>query len=109
MKRARPRTTSKTASRRTDGKVNRASTTKQPTPGWKGHPIGTMGWRNPRVPAVPATLDINLSEYYAAATLMGLVASQVKEPNKRWCRDWSLDMGRIMAIGARQRRKAGRG
>lgn len=95
----------KAPSPRGAGKGTRPSRSKGPTPGWKGHPAGTLGWRNPRPPAVPATLELNLAEYYAAASLMGLVASQVQEPNKRWCRDWSLDMGVMMAAEARRRRR----
>src|SRR5436189_6435218 len=98
MKRPRPAVAkSKTPSPRTAGKVIRPFRSKQPTPGWKGHPITALGWRNPRVPSVPASLDLNLDEYYTAATLVGLVGSQITEPNKRWCRDWCFDMGSMMA------------
>jgi hypothetical protein len=62
------------------------ATRKTPTPGWKGG-LRLSGWRNPRTPSVPATLDINLDEYFTATSLMGLIASQVEEPNRRWCRD----------------------
>ena len=69
-----------------------------------------IGWKNPRPPSVPSSLDINLEEYYAGATLLGLLASQSEEPNKGWCRDWSFEMGEIMAACAlRRRRKAARG
>jgi hypothetical protein len=81
---------------------------KHPTPGWKGPGPSAIGWRNPRPPAVPATLDLTLDEYFTAATLMGLVASQIEEPNQQWCRDWSFTMGAAMAREAyrRRRRKA---
>jgi hypothetical protein len=66
-----------------------------------------VGWRNPRTPAVPATLDITLDEYFTAASIMGLLASQVAEPDRQWCCDWSFKMGRTMAReAARRRRKA---
>jgi hypothetical protein len=81
--------------------------TKTPAPGWKGHAVRT-GWRNPRTPSVPATLDLTLDEYFAATSLMGLIASQSEEPNHRWCCDWSFKMGRTMAKEARKRRRASR-
>ena len=43
-----------------------------------------MGWRNPRLPSVPASLDLNHAEWFTGATLMGLVASQIEEPDKGW-------------------------
>jgi hypothetical protein len=64
-----------------------------------------MGWRNPRTPAVPATLHLTLDEYFAAASVMGLLASQVEEPDLQWCANWSLKMGRKMASEAVRRRK----
>lgn len=78
---------------------------KTPTPGWKGHASLRRGWRNPRLPSVPATLELNLDEYFAAGALLGLLASQVDEPNRRWVRDWSFDMGGMMAKEARRRRR----
>ncbi len=80
---------------------------KTPTPGWKGGGL-RIGWRNPRTPGVPATLDLTLDEYFTATSLMGLIASQTEEPNQHWCRDWSFKMGRTMAREARKRRKGGR-
>lgn len=76
-----------------------------PTPGWKSAGALRLGWRNPRTPSVPATLDLTLDEYFTATSLMGLLASQMDEPNQRWCCDWSFKMGRLMAREARQRRK----
>jgi len=78
---------------------------RRPTPGWKGLSSARVGWRNPRTPAVPATLDITLDEYFTATSLMGLLASQVDEPDPKWCRDWSFRMGRTMAAEARRRRR----
>lgn len=76
----------------------------KPTPGWKGrHYI--VGWHNPRQPSVPATLNLTLEEYFTATSLMGLIASQSEEPDQRWCCDWSLKMGRLMAREARKRRR----
>jgi hypothetical protein len=77
----------------------------RPTPGWKGLSTARIGWRNPRTPSVPATLDLTLDEYFTATSLMGLLASQVDEPDPKWCRDWSFRMGRAMAVEARRRRR----
>lgn len=97
------RSTSRPQSRRGAGAGGAAR--KQPTPGWKGHALLRHGWRNPRVPSVPATLDLSLDEYFTAGALLGLLASQVDEPNRKWCRDWSFDMGLMMAKEARRRRE----
>jgi hypothetical protein len=78
---------------------------KRPTPGWKGHPPTAIGWRNPRTPSVPATLDIDLPEYYTAAALIGVISSQIQEPDQNWCRDWSFMMGDKMARESRKRRR----
>jgi hypothetical protein len=78
----------------------------RPTPGWKGRAASPWrGWRNPRTPAVPATLDITLDEYFTATTLMGLLASQDEEPDPQWACDWSFKMGRRMAAKALDLRK----
>jgi hypothetical protein len=82
--------------------------TRKPTPGWKGLGTVRLGWRNPRTPAVPATLNLTLDEYFAAATVMGLLASQIEEPDPQWCCDWSFKMGRTMAREAHRRRNTGR-
>lgn len=60
---------------------------------------------NPRPPAVPATLDLTLDEYFAATALMGLLAAQKDEPDPSWACEWALDMGALMAKAARKRRK----
>jgi hypothetical protein len=36
---------------------------------------------------------------------MGLLAAQHDDPNKKWCRDWSFDIGEMMAAEARKRRR----
>ena len=113
MKPPRPRSSSKApaprrpVNRRGVGADTRPSARKTPTPGWKGHTLLRVGWRNPRLPSVPATLELNLDEYYTAATLMGLIAGQVEEPSKKWCRDWAFDMGAMMAREAKRRRRSG--
>lgn len=76
-----------------------------PTPGWKQSLAVASGWRNPRTPSVPATLELNLEEYFAATSLMGLLAAQSEEPDKRWCCTWSFAMGQRMASEARKRRR----
>ena len=73
--------------------------------------IPLAGWNsrskllNPRAPAVPATLDITLEEYYAAAGVIGLLSAQLQEPDPDWASDWALNFGQRMAAKARQRRK----
>lgn len=83
----------------------RSNPRRRPTPGWKGWSAAKVGWRNPRTPSVPATLDLTLDEYFAATSLMGLLAGQAEEPSHTWCRDWSFKMGRMMAAEARRRRR----
>src|SRR6185503_19478000 len=76
----------------------------EPTPGWKAR--GTMlQFVNGRVPSVPTTLDLRLNEYFAGAVVMGLLAGQAHEPNKKWARKWSFDMGDEMANEALARRR----
>jgi hypothetical protein len=60
---------------------------------------------NPRPPAVPATLQITLDEYYAGCALVGIVAAQPEEPDKEWVCDWSLAMGDMMGAAVKMRRK----
>lgn len=102
MKRPRPSVQKKPKPSRRAGAAGRPS---KPTPGWNGLATLRQGWRNPRTPAVPATLDLTLDEYYAAAAVMGLLASQVQEPDPQWCADWSFKMGRTMAREAQRRRR----
>lgn len=66
----------------------------KPAPGWQAM-HGALA--NPRPPAVPATLHLTLEDYFAAAALIGLLASQGNEPDQEWVRDWSYRMGRKMA------------
>ena len=78
---------------------------------WKSSRQPTRGWNtrvallNPRAPAVPATLDITLEEYYAAAGAIGLLSAQLQEPDPRWASEWSLNFGATMAAEARRRRQ----
>ena len=74
----------------------------RPTPGWKGR---ALGFANPRLPSVPTTLALTLEEYYAAGALMGLLASQHDEPDRKWACEWSFGMGRSMAAEALRRRR----
>jgi hypothetical protein len=63
------------------------------------------GLSNPRPPAVPATLNITLEEYYAAAGAIGLLSAQLHEPDPEWAMKWSFEFGERMAKEARRRRK----
>ena len=60
---------------------------------------------NPRPPAAPATLDITLEEYYAAAGAIGLLSAQIEEPDPEWVCEWSHKFGATMAEAARKRRR----
>lgn len=75
------------------------------TPGWKAHRHRSAAFANPRPPAVPATLEITLEEYYAAAAAMGLLAAQSEECDPEWASEWALNFGAVMAARARERRK----
>jgi hypothetical protein len=77
----------------------------KPTPGWKGP---GLHFANPRPPSVPTTLALTLEEYYAAAALMGLLASQHEEPDQKWACEWSFRMGQNIAAEAMRRRRKGR-
>lgn len=78
---------------------------------WTPNRTPSRGWnsrralKNPRTPAVPATLDISQEEYFAAAALMGLLAAQMEQPDAEWAAGLALDFGATMAKKARQRRK----
>jgi hypothetical protein len=77
-----------------------------PSPGWKGlAAVGFPRFVNPRPPAVPSTLDLRLDEYYAAASLMGLLAASTEEPDQKWACEWAVEMGARMARAAVKRRK----
>lgn len=54
---------------------------------------------------MPATLHLALHDYYAAASLMGLLASMGDEPDQQWACDWSFKMGERMARASRKRAK----
>jgi len=49
---------------------------------------------------------VTLEEYFAAAALTGLLASQHGEPNIDWCCDWCFKMAAKMAEEARRRRRS---
>lgn len=72
--------------------------------GWRGGGV-ILQFANPRAPSVPTTLDLRLDEYFAAAAVIGLIASQVHEPNQDWLTDWSFRMGEKMAATAMRRRR----
>lgn len=74
------------------------------TPGWKPRSPSSR-LTNPRPPAVPATLDLTIDEYYAAAGAIGLLAAQGEECDPEWAADWALEFGRTMAAKARTKRK----
>jgi hypothetical protein len=73
--------------------------------------VPVAGWNtatalaNPRTPAVPASLDLTLEEYFAAAALVGILGAQHKEPDMAWASKWASEMGVVMAAEARKRRK----
>ena len=58
---------------------------------------------NPRVPAVPASLDLSLEQYYAACALVGLLGSQATEPDQEWAAEWACCMGELMAKKCRKK------
>ncbi len=84
-------------------KTNTAATwrTETPEPGWRGW--GSNGVTNPRPPTVPATLHLNLEQYYTACALIGLLSSQSSEPNRDWVAGWSCDVGQAVAAEAKKR------
>lgn len=53
-----------------------------------------------------SSLHLTLEEHFASHSLSGLLASQRREPNHEWARDWSFKMGRVMAREAMRRRRA---
>lgn len=76
----------------------------RPRKGWQGH-SEAYGWQNTRPPAVPKQLDLDLSEYYAAAALIGFLSAQKAEPDPTFALQWSFDMGTAMARDAIRRRR----
>jgi hypothetical protein len=46
-----------------------------------------------------------LDEYYAAASLMGLLASMGDEPDQEWACEWSFKMADRMARESVKRRR----
>ncbi len=71
-------------------------------PGWRGRQEQTSV-TNPKPPTVPATLHINLEQYYTACALIGLLSSQASEPNREWVANWSCDVGQAVAVEAKKR------
>lgn len=63
-----------------------------------------MQLQNPRPPAAPASLDLSLEEYFAAAGVIGLLSAQVEEPDAEWASRWALAFGKTMAAHAREHR-----
>lgn len=76
----------------------------RPVAGWNAREVRT-GLQNPRTPAVPASLELSLEEYYAAAALVGLLSAQEKEPDIEWAAQWAHEMGVTMAAESRKRRR----
>ncbi len=72
-----------------------------PAQGWQGRP--PVALLNPRPPAVPATLELNLEKYYAACVLIGVAGAQTAEPDKAWLTDYAIEVGELMAKKARRR------
>lgn len=50
-------------------------------------------------------LQSSLLEFFAAAALTGLIASQAEEPDRKWACEWSFAMGRTMAAEAMRQRR----
>jgi hypothetical protein len=77
---------------------------------WKRSVNPVSGWNtkqalaNPRPPAVPASLDLTIEEYFAAAGAIGLLAAQLDEPDPVWAAKWALEFGITMAAMARTQR-----
>lgn len=78
-----------------------------PSPGWNARTQPTP-LQNPRPPAVPASLDLTLEEYYTATALMGILSAQEHEPDIEWAAKWAADMGAAQAREMRKRRKSNR-
>lgn len=74
----------------------------RPQPGWQGH---DQFLQNPRPPAVPATLDLDLEGYYAACGAIGILAAQTRQPDLDWVVDQASKFGEKMARKIRKQRK----
>lgn len=48
---------------------------------------------------------MRLSEYFAGAAVIGLLAAAYREPNRPWLRKWSFDLGEEMQAEALRRRR----
>lgn len=73
----------------------------RPVPGWNSR----VALANPRTPSAPATLDLTLEEYFAAAALVGILSAQEREPDMDWAAEWAHRMGGVMAAESRKRRR----
>lgn len=73
----------------------------RPIAGWNAR----TRFSNPRTPSVPASLELTLEEYFAAAALVGLLSAQQDEPDMTWASKWASDMGKRMATESRKRRR----
>lgn len=80
------------------------TTARKPTPGWKARVL-LPAFINPRPPSVPTTMDLRIDEYFAAAALMGMLASQADEPDVAFACEWSWKMGVEMARRAAKLRR----
>lgn len=87
----------------------RRARSQEPPPGWNGID-GLVPLVNPRAPSVPAGLIRNLREYYTGCVVIGAVAAQTKQPNKRWLTNWAMAQGEDLArqVERRWRRKSKR-
>jgi hypothetical protein len=45
------------------------------------------------------------SDYFAAAGAIGLLSTQLQEPDPEWAAEWAVDFGERMATAARRRRQ----
>lgn len=77
----------------------------RPEWGWHGRRSRRVELQNPRPPAVPATLQLTLPEYFTAAATIGLLAAQSEEPDPEWLAERSLDYGYEIARQAEARRR----
>ncbi len=61
--------------------------------------------QNPRPPAAPGSLNLNLEQYYAACAVMGAVSAHQHQgpPDMNSLTDWACDVGDMMAKKAKQR------
>lgn len=96
------------ASLRTHRRAGTWRASSRPTPGWKPRTAAADSVAtplvNPRPPAVPATLQLSLEQYYAGCGAIGILAAQGEEPDMDWIIEQSIEFGEKMAKGTRRRR-----